>query len=358
MITFLNKNGADEMRELFDITIIGAGPAGLYSTFYSGLRGMKTKLIDAQDVLGGKLNVYMEKMVWDVGGQPPLPAAKLIEQLVTQARTFDPTISLGIKVTHLERLEDESFVVHTDTGEKHYSKTVVLALGSGILKPQKLAIEGADRFEVANLHYVVKSLGQFKDRHVVISGGGNAAIDWANELAPLAASVTVVYRKEAFTGAHEAQIDQLMRSGANCLFNTTICKLVADQEGHAIECVEVKDEVTGEISTLPVDEVIINHGYEIDAELLKNSTFDFELDEYSRVIGSDSSETSVPGIFAAGDILIHSSKVNLIAGCFHDAANAVNRAKLYIEPTAEKVAMVSSHNDVFKERNKELQYSS
>lgn len=345
------------MRDVFDITIIGAGPAGLYSAFYSGLRGMKTKLLDAQDVLGGKLNVYMEKMVWDVGGQPPLPAAKLIEQLITQAKTFDPTICLGTKVTRLERLEDDSFAIHTDSGEIHYSKTVILALGSGVLKPQKLAIEGADRFEVSNLHYVVKSLRQFKDRHVVISGGGNAAIDWANELAPLAASVTVVYRKEAFTGAHEAQIEQLMTSGASCLFNKTICKLLADENGEAIDRVEVKDEVTGTVSELNVDEVIINHGYEIDAELLQNSSFDFELDEYSRVIGSDSSETSVPGIYAAGDILIHSSKVNLIAGCFHDAANAVNRAKLYIEPTAEKVAMVSSHNDVFKERNKELQHS-
>lgn len=345
------------MRDVFDITIIGAGPAGLYSAFYSGLRGLKTKVLDAQNVLGGKLNVYMEKMVWDVGGQPPLPAAQLIDQLVKQATTFHPTICLETKVTKIERLEDDTFALYTETGDVHYSKTVVLALGSGILKPQKLTMEGADRFEVANLHYVVKSLRQFEGRHVVISGGGNAAIDWANELAPLAASVTVVYRKEAFTGAHEAQIEQLMQSGATCLFNTTICKLLADQEGHAIDRVEVKDELTGETSQLEVDEVIINHGYEIDAELLQNSSFDFELDEYSRVIGSDASETSVPGIFAAGDILIHSSKVNLIAGCFHDAANAVNRAKLYIEPTAEKVAMVSSHNDVFKEKNKELLYS-
>lgn len=345
------------MRDVFDITIIGAGPAGLYSAFYSGLRGLKTKVLDAQNVLGGKLNVYMEKMVWDVGGQPPLPAAQLIDQLVKQATTFHPTICLETKVTKIERLEDDTFALYTKTGDVHYSKTVVLALGSGILKPQKLTMEGADRFEVANLHYVVKSLRQFEGRHVVISGGGNAAIDWANELAPLAASVTVVYRKEAFTGAHEAQIEQLMQSGATCLFNTTICKLLADQEGHAIDRVEVKDELTGETSQLEVDEVIINHGYEIDAELLQNSSFDFELDEYSRVIGSDASETSVPGIFAAGDILIHSSKVNLIAGCFHDAANAVNRAKLYIEPTAEKVAMVSSHNDVFKEKNKELLYS-
>lgn len=345
------------MRDVFDITIIGAGPAGLYSAFYSGLRGLKTKVLDAQNVLGGKLNVYMEKMVWDVGGQPPLPAAQLIDQLVKQATTFHPTICLETKVTKIERLEDDTFALYTETGDVHYSKTVVLALGSGILKPQKLTMEGADRFEVSNLHYVVKSLRQFEGRHVVISGGGNAAIDWANELAPLAASVTVVYRKEAFTGAHEAQIEQLMQSGATCLFNTTICKLLADQEGHAIDRVEVKDELTGETSQLEVDEVIINHGYEIDAELLQNSSFDFELDEYSRVIGSDASETSVPGIFAAGDILIHSSKVNLIAGCFHDAANAVNRAKLYIEPTAEKVAMVSSHNDVFKEKNKELLYS-
>lgn len=342
-----------DSQELFDVTVIGGGPAGLYSAFYSGLREMKTKIIEFQPHLGGKIHVYPEKMIWDVGGQTPILGEKLIQQLVQQGLTFDPTVVLNEKVESISRNEEGIFILHTSSGEKHYSKTVIVAVGSGILNPQKLEIEGAEKFEVSNLHYTVKSLKRFKNKTVIISGGGNSAIDWANELEPIAEKVIVTYRKGELNG-HEAQISQLMKSKAECYFHTSITKLVAGANHEEIESVELTNHQTGEVTYLPIDEVVINHGYERDSSLLQNSDVQVSLKDQFYISGNATSESSIEGIYAAGDILAHDGKLHLIAGAFQDAANAVNKAKQYIQPDATKVGMVSSHNEVFKDRNREL----
>jgi thioredoxin reductase (NADPH) len=340
-------------NEIFDVTVIGGGPAGLYSAFYSGLREMKTKIIEYQPQLGGKVHVYPEKMIWDIGGLTPVSGAQLIEQLVKQGLTFHPEVVLNEKVESISKNEEGIFVLKAASGHTHYSKTVIAAVGGGILNPQKLEIEGAERFEVSNLNYTIKSLKRFKDKTVIISGGGNSAIDWALELEPVAEKVYVVYRKDALKG-HEAQVTQLMNSTASCLFHTSITKLMASEDHERIERVELTNHETGESSHLSIDEVIINHGYERDAALLQNSQLNIALAEEFYIAGNESSESSVEGLFAAGDILMHSGKLHLIAGAFQDAANAVNKAKQYIQPDAHKSAMVSSHNEVFKERNREL----
>ncbi len=349
----INFKGDYSMRDIFDVTIIGGGPAGLYSAFYSGLREMKTKIIEFQPQLGGKVHVYPEKMIWDVGGQPPISGERLIHQLVEQGLTFNPEVVLNEKVEAISK-DNNVFCLTTASGEIHYSKTIILAIGGGILNPLKLDIRGADRFEVSNLNYTIKSIRRFKDKTVVISGGGNSAIDWANELEPIAKKVFVTYRKDALNG-HEAQITQLMNSSVTCLFNTSITKLIASNNRDIIEQVALSNNETGEITYLEVDEVIINHGYERDAELIEKSTVNIAVKDEYYVAGTSKSETSVPGIYAAGDILAHPGKLHLIAGTFQDAANAVNRAKQFIEPDAHSFAMVSSHNDMFKEKNKQMQ---
>src|SRR5690606_27778100 len=134
-----------QQQDLFDVTIIGGGPAGLYSAFYSGVREMKTKIIEFQHQLGGKIHIYHDKMSWDVGGQTPIPGAKLIEKLVEQGLTFNPTVVLNEKVESLSRNEEGIFILQGASGQKHYSKTVIVAIGSGILEPEKLKIEGAER---------------------------------------------------------------------------------------------------------------------------------------------------------------------------------------------------------------------
>lgn len=339
------------MNDIYDVTIIGGGPSGLYSAFYAGLRGMKTKIIEFQSELGGKLHVYPEKMIWDVGGLTPIPCAQLREQLIQQGLTFSPEVVLNEKISSIEKNEEDLFILQSSEGQKHYSKTVIVAIGGGILKPQKLAIEGSERFEVTNLNYTVKSIQSFKDKVVLISGGGNSAIDWANELEPFAKQVFLTYRKSDLN-AHEAQVAQLKNSSVGLYLNTNITKLISN--GDRIEEVELSNNETNKVTNLRVDEVIINHGYERETELLNNSKFKLEMKDNYYIQGTSKGESSVPGLFAAGDIIAYEGKVHLIAGAFQDAVNAVNSAKQYVDPEAHGHGMVSSHNDIFKERNKEL----
>ncbi|PKG21739.1 NAD(P)/FAD-dependent oxidoreductase [Niallia nealsonii] len=342
-----------KQEELFDITIIGGGPAGLYSAFYSGLREMKTKLIEFQPHLGGKIHVYPEKMIWDVGGITPIPGEQLIKQLVEQGLTFDPEVVLNEKIEKITQTEEGIFILHSSSGCKHFSKTVIVAVGGGILNPQKLEIEGAERFEVSNLNYTVKSLKRFKDKTVIISGGGNTAIDWANELEPIAKKVYLTYRKDALAG-HEAQVTQLMDSSVECFFSTSITKLIAKSNHEVIEYVELTNHETGVQTELAIDEIIINHGYEREKALLQNSELNINIANNYYIAGTSTSESSIPGLYAAGDILHHDGKLHLIAGAFQDAANAVNAAKQYIQPDSNKFGMVSSHNELFKGRNREI----
>lgn len=342
-----------ESKHILDVTIIGGGPAGLFAAFYGGLRELSVKIIEFQPYLGGKVHVYPEKMIWDVGGLMPTTGAKLIEQLEAQARTFNPEIVLGEKVVSLSQDETGIFTLHTASGQEHYSRTIIIAVGGGILKPTKLNIEGAERFEVSNLHYTVKSLARFKNKTVLISGGGNAAIDWANELEPIAKQVYLTYRSDMLKG-HEAEVTKLQNGSTELLLNTTIETLIADNDHSAIQKVLLRKNEDESVIELEVDDVIINHGYERDMALLKESVLKIELKDDYWVNGSVLSESSVPGIFAAGDILHHGGKLHLIAGAFQDAANAINKAKLYIAPDARAWGMVSSHNELFQKKNKEL----
>ncbi|WP_152656702.1 NAD(P)/FAD-dependent oxidoreductase [Oceanobacillus sp. CFH 90083] len=329
---------------MYDVTIIGTGPAGLYASFYSGLRGMKTKLIDSQAVLGGKLHAYPEKMIWDVGGMPPILGEQLISRLSEQAVLFDPTVVLNTKVEGISQQEG-GFLLSTAKGESHTSKTVILATGSGILTPKKIGLAGEEKFIQTNLHYTVKSLARFKDRVVLISGGGNSAVDWANTLEPIAKKVYVTYRKNHLTG-HEAEIERLMNSSVEVIYQSVITGLNGTEY---IESVTLNGT-----EQLPVEEVIINHGYDSQNDLQKQSEVDIKMHPEYGIQGTSMAETSVPGVFAAGDAINYDGKVHLIAGAFHDAANAVNRAKQFIEPTAVKTAMVSSHHESFKNKNKKI----
>jgi len=335
-------------EELYDVTIVGGGPAGLYTAFYSGMRDLKTKIIEYSSQLGGRMLIYPEKMIWDVGGVPPILGGQLIEHLIEQAKTFDPTIVFNQKVEHLEKQSDGTFILTSSTGEKHYSKTVILAVGYGVLSMQKLEIEGADKYEVTNLHYTVQELEIFRDKHVLISGGGNSAVDWANELEPIAASVTVVHRRDEF-GGHEKSVLK-MRESSVCLKTPyEIVQLHGD--GELIQSVSIENKETGVIERIELDAIIVNHGLKCDYGALEKWGLNIE---DGVAIVNEKRETNIEGIYGAGDFVDHPSKVRYIAGAFTDGILALNSAKLYLEPDAPKVAYVSSHNIRFKERNKKI----
>ncbi|SFT21052.1 NAD(P)/FAD-dependent oxidoreductase [Paenibacillus sp. BC26] len=335
--------------ELFDVTIIGGGPAGLYTAFYSGMREMKTKLIEAREELGGRILIYPEKMIWDVGGLTPTLGANLIEQLVTQAMTFEPTVVLGQHIIGMERQADDTILLTAASGEQHRTRSVVLAIGYGILELAKLEIEGADRFEVTNLHYTVQSLEEFRGKHVLISGGGDSAVDWANMIEPIAASLTVVHRRDKF-GGHERNVTQMRQSSASVRTPYAV-QALHSSNGNAIDRVTISHMETGEVDELSVDAVIVNHGLRYNFGGIRD--WGIEMGDWNAHVSSKM-ETNLPGVFAAGDFVMHDSKVHLIAGTFTDAVNATNSVKTYLDPAADKTAYVSSHNSRFKEKNRQL----
>ncbi|GEK32914.1 NAD(P)/FAD-dependent oxidoreductase [Kurthia sibirica] len=335
--------------ELFDVTIVGGGPAGLYAAFYSGMRDLKTKLIDSGDELGGRMRIYKEKMIWDVGGVTPTMGGHLIEQLIAQAKTFDPTIILNAQVTDFEKNGEGQFIITTEDGQQHLSKTLILAVGYGMLSLQKLEVEGADRFEVTNLHYTVQELEQFRGKNIVISGGGDSAVDWANELEKIASQVTVIHRRYDF-GGHERNVRTMKNSTVKIVTPYEI-KSLQSSDGRCIEKVIVANCETQEEQTVCADAVIINHGFKYDYGKLEQWGLKLS-DGCAHVDGKCS--TNIAGIYGAGDFTDYDSKVRLITGAFSDAVLAVNSANHFINPQARQVAMVSSHNAIFKEKNKQL----
>lgn len=334
-----------------DVTIIGGGPAGLYASFYSGLRGMKVRILDFQDKLGGKMQIYPEKIIWDIGGLSPKPCSEVIQDLVQQGIHFNPEVCLEEKVIDIEKVEERHFIVHTEKGNQYHSKAVIIAVGSGIIKPLSLEIEGAERFELTNLNYVVQSISKFKDKHILISGSGNSALDWACDLSEYCKSVTICYRKEGISG-HEHMQEELDKLNIIKKPSMSIKQLNSHPDKPVISEVVLEHLMTKEQEIIPVDEVIISHGFDQDADLLTNAQTKINLVEGYYIKGMGNSQSSVPGIFGAGDIVKHDAKVHLIASCFNDGANAANLAKSYIDPDAQPSGLVSSHNEVFKEKNK------
>ncbi|WP_338147632.1 NAD(P)/FAD-dependent oxidoreductase [Macrococcus armenti] len=334
------------MSNIKDVTIIGGGPAGLYASFYAGLRGLSVRIIEYNQQLGGKLNLYPEKIVWDIGAMPAKPAAYIMEDLIKQGMTFYPEVKLNEKVLNIKKCTDH-FEVETNAAT-YLSRTVILAIGSGIINPVKLEIKDAERFEINNLHYVVRSLQRFKGKRVLISGGGNTAVDWARDIAPYAASVHIICRKEDFKG-HEEMVRKLDDLRVVKLTNQWIESFNAEDDYITSAIIKRSDHST---HTLDVDEVIINHGFHMDSELLDKSDVQLNRIDNFYIAGDADGSTNIEGVYAIGDILKHDAKVNLIAGCFHDAAIAVNKIKSYLDPEAESYGIVSSHNPVFEEKNK------
>lgn len=316
-------------REVFDTTIIGAGPTGLFAAFYAGLRQMKVKLIESLPQLGGQLGtLYPEKDIFDVAGFPRVKARDLVERLKKQAMQFDPTVLLNESVESLERREDGVIVLKNASGAVHLSRTVIITAGIGAFSPRPLKVPHAEDYVAKNLHYYVTDVQTFKDRRVVILGGGDSAVDWANTLEPIAKEVTIVHRRDQFR-AHESSVEQLKASSVKIV--TPFTAKAIEGNGEAIDKLIVQ-EVRGERDlSLPLDDLIVNYGFVSALGPIKKWALTF--DKMSIVVNSKM-ETGIPGVYAAGDITSYPGKIKLIATGFGEAPIAVNNAKHFIDPNA------------------------
>jgi thioredoxin reductase (NADPH) len=318
------SDGADQG---YDVAIIGGGPSGLFGAFYAGLRGMKTLLIDALPELGGQLAVlYPEKYIFDVPGFPKIIARDLVKNLIEQAMQSQPTVRLEEQVTNIAPTADKQLTVSTTRGS-YQAKSVLIAAGVGAFAPNKLDAPGVARLEDKGVYYFVRSKADFAGKRLLIIGGGDSAIDWSLNLQDTAQEITLIHRRDQFR-AHESSVQALYASRTNVL---TFWELKEVHGEDKVEAVTIVNNQTKEERELPMDAVLLTLGFKADMGPIKNWGLSIE----KRSIKVDSRmSTSMPGVFAAGDIAAAEVKLDLIAVGFGQAAVAINAIKTYVDPKA------------------------
>ncbi|PAE25539.1 MULTISPECIES: NAD(P)/FAD-dependent oxidoreductase [Bacillaceae] len=326
----------NEDQKVYDITIIGGGPTGLFTAFYGGMRQASVKIIESLPQLGGQLSaLYPEKYIYDVAGFPKVRAQELIDNLKEQMAKFEPTVSLEQSVEKLEKQADGTFKLTTNK-EVHYSKTIIITAGNGAFQPRRLELESAVQYEGKNLHYFIDDLNHFAGKKVVVFGGGDSAVDWALMLEPIAEKVTIVHRRDKFR-AHEHSVENLQNSKVEIKTPYVPAELIGDSE--AISQVVLEGVTSKEKEVFDVDAVIVNYGFVSSLGPIKEWGLDIEKNS---IVVNSRMETNIEGIYAAGDICTYDGKVKLIACGFGEAPTAVNHAKSYIDPKAKVQPMHSS----------------
>jgi thioredoxin reductase (NADPH) len=311
-----------------DLAIIGAGPTGLFAAFYAGLRRLSVKLIDSLEILGGQLTtLYPEKFIYDAPGFHKILAKDLARNLADQALQYKPTVCLGQSVLSLTHDPATSvYTIHTSAAN-HPARAILIAAGVGAFRPKTLPLPNASAYEGRGLHYFVRDPSEFRNQRILIVGGGDSAVDWANTLAPITAHQTLIHRRDTFR-AHEDAVEQLKQTPTRILL---FHELKAIAGNGRIESATLYDNRTNNEHTLQIDAVLVNVGFQNSLGPIA----EWGLELVGGSIKVDSMmRTSRPGIFAAGDIATYPGKLKLIATGFADACTAVNFAKTYLDPTA------------------------
>jgi thioredoxin reductase (NADPH) len=318
--------------KVFDITIIGAGPTGLFAAFYAGMRQMETKIIEALPEMGGQLAVlYPEKYIYDVPGFPKVLAKDLVKGLVEQAMQWAPTVQLEERVQTLhfsEPDEGEIMVLRSDRGV-HYTRSILIAAGIGAFVPNKLKNETIEEFEGRGVYYFVKDKTPLRNKRVLVVGGGDSAVDWALNLKDWASAVTLIHRRDNFR-AHEASVVELNNSPVTLKLPYELDTVHGNGR---VEAVTIFDNRTGHREFLKVDYVLMNLGFKADLGPIK----EWGLPSKKRYLLVDErQQTDIPAVFAAGDVCVQENiePLNLITTGFAQAAMAVNCAKHFTDPKA------------------------
>lgn len=317
-------------QKVYDITIIGGGPVGLFTAFYANIRQASVKIIDSLELLGGQpAHLYPEKFIYDIPAHPQITGLGLTNNLIKQLERVDVTFCLGEEAIELENMtassSEENFIIHTNKG-KHYTKTIIVAAGNGAFSPRKLKLDQAELYEETNLHYYVNQINHFSDRVVAICGGGDSAVDWALTLEPIAAKVYIVHRRPQFR-ALEYNVKLLEQSSVEILTPYSPHELIGD--GNRIKQVKLKQNKTNEFLTLDIDEFIVNYGFSSSLGTLSHWGLESHRNQF---IVNHQFETNIPGIYAIGDIASYPGKVQIIATGFGEAPTVINHALAFINP--------------------------
>ncbi len=312
-----------------DIIVIGAGPAGLFAAFYTGMRDLTVRLIDALPEPGGQLTaLYPEKYIYDVAGLPKVLAKDLVRAQMEQLAPFKPVFTLGDRAERLEQ-SGAGWMVTTASGKQYEAAAVIIAGGLGAFEPRKLTAEGVSRFEGKGLTYAVRDLEEYRGKRVLIIGGGDSAVDWVLMLKGIAKEVTLIHRRNSFR-AHAASTNQMIHA-AEAGEVTILTPYELERLGGEIrlEQAVIFNNTTKETRTLAVDAVISMVGYL--SKLGPIASWGLEL-QGERIQVSPTMETNLPGVFAIGDIAVYPGKLKLIVTGYGEAAIAANHAAVVANP--------------------------
>ncbi|HEX7718022.1 MAG TPA: NAD(P)/FAD-dependent oxidoreductase [Marmoricola sp.] len=305
-----------------DVLIVGAGPAGLFGAYYAGFRGMSVTLVDSLPEIGGQVSaLYPEKAILDVAGFPVIKGRELVNALIEQAASAQPTYLLDRTANALTPTED-GVVMGLDDGSEVHAKVVVVTAGIGKFTPRPLP--AGDGWEDRGLVFFVPDFEPYVGKDVVIVGGGDSAFDWAHHLEPIASSVTLVHRRDAFR-AHQATVDAVLAGRTEVITKAQVTALVGEDR---VEKVEITTN-DGEVIVRPADAVVAALGFVADLSAMQDWGLEFE----KRQIKVDTAmRTNLPRVFAAGDITEYDGKVRLIAVGFGEVATAINNAAPLVFP--------------------------
>lgn len=313
-----------------DILIIGAGPTGLFTVFEAGLLKLKCHIIDALPQPGGQLaEIYPKKPIYDIPGFPEVLAGDLVKNLMEQGKQFQPGFTLGERAETIEKLDDGSFIVTTNKGTQHHAPVVAIAGGLGSFEPRKPPIPNIHQFEDKGVAYMIKDPEQYRDKKVVIAGGGDSALDWSIFLADIAQEVTLIHRRNEFRGALDSveKVRELKLLGKINLI--TPAEVVGLSGVDALDAVLVKQEE--EEFSLEADAFIPLFG--LSPKLGPISKWGLEIEKNAiKVDNALDYQTNIPGIFAIGDVNTYPGKLKLILCGFHEATMMCQSAYKIINP--------------------------
>ena len=302
-----------------DVVIIGAGPCGLFQVFELGLLDMKSHLIDNLDKIGGQCaELYPDKNLYDIPSRPAITGQELTDDLIKQAEPFNPTYHLNQLTSKIE-INENDILVETDKGSSIKCKSVVIAAGAGSFIPKKLPIEGADKLENKNIFYSVKKRTDFQDKNILIIGGGDSALDYVMGFQGIAKKVSLVHRRKEFKGVQDSvnKVMSLVDKG-EVNFNMGSLKNVSLNERGKVTVTLDDDKIIDDI-----DAIFPFFGLKIELGPIAEWGLNLEKNHIS--VNTENFETSVPKIFAVGDICIYPGKLKLILSGFHEAALAAKK---------------------------------
>ncbi len=330
-----------------EVVIVGAGPAGLFQVFELGLLGIRAHVLDTLRHPGGQCTeLYPDKPIYDIPALPYCGAQELVDRLLQQIKPFGAEFHLGEEAVGLERLPGGRFRLSTSAGTVFDAGAVVIAAGVGSFQPRRLAVQAAEQFEGSQIHYRVKNASDFHGRRMVLFGGGDSALDWALDLAPRAASLAVVHRRSEFRGAPAsvARLRELAAAGTLRIVEGLAQGLA--HEGGVLRGVQVKGP--GGSQLLEADQLLVFFG--LAPKLGPIDEWGLEIDKRAIRVDTEKFQSSIPGVFAIGDINVYPGKKKLILSSFHEAALAAFAIQHHLYPAKKQFLQYTTTSPVMQKR--------